>query len=639
MTSEHYMTLLRGRDALHATTQATVRAALTLLLAICLGMLQPVTALAWLYPEHRDITVLAVQRLEPAVHALLEQLWSEARAGHEARLCAQLVDTAPGNPTCIDYAAWPAIAGDHSCSARDLLSTVLDTPWILHVARISARLKRQLATATRRDQRINAVRGSDLELQRADLNYATRAGSNNVHFLLARPDVDIEPEAYARLVLGPGAELNAMGAYVWYHLRALAKAARLARGDLAPAARAQVALAALADEAFALHFLEDSFAAGHMAGTWGKAAVRKGTHDYYNERGLEMMTWDGRRFVAQGDAHMGPQDAERAATAVRDSLAQLLGALDDKANTDAAADGFAETEPEAFDVCQQSHFPALAGTVAEMRVLVPIIVQTPVPALGPGPGELPRFHAELGPFVGVSAAARGVALAGGFGSTQTGVSTTGGLEGAVRVGLGLEGVLNEAGDGLVFAEAGLRQDASTLGAATVPGRGAITARLRVPFWLIPGDLVLAAPVLALSSPQTLEKMAVQAANGGLIPWQAGIATPIGRFQFVLGREVGLSFYRSRRDDPMLIETPGVGPTNATFVPLRSLQVELPILEYRPFRSFALDQSSSLVIQFYAGFDTPLQSSVVFPEGAPKPELRTVGLGGIRVVFDWRYYLQ
>jgi hypothetical protein len=62
-----------------------------------------------------------------------------------------------------------------------------------------------------------------------------------------------------------------------------------------------------------------------------------------------------------------------------------------------------------------------------MRVLVPIIVQTPVPALGPGPGELPRFHAELGPFVGVSVAARGVALAGGFGSAQTGASTTRGL--------------------------------------------------------------------------------------------------------------------------------------------------------------------------------------------------------------------
>jgi hypothetical protein len=247
--------------------------------------------------------------------------------------------------------------------------------------------------------------------------------------------------------------------------------------------------------------------------------------------------------------------------------------------------------------------------------------------------------AELGPFVGVSAAARGATLAGGFCSTQTGASTTGGLEAAMRVGLGLEGVLNESGDGLVFAEVGLRQDASTLGAATLPGRTALTVRLRVPFWLIPGDLLLATPVLAFSSPQTLQKMAVQAANGGLIPWQAGIATPIGRFQFVLGREVGLSFYRSRRDDPVLIQTPGVEPINATLVAIRSMQVELPILEYRPFRTFSLNQSSSLAMQLYTGFDTPIRSSVVFPEGAPKPHLRTIGLGGIRVVFDWRYYLR
>jgi len=46
-------------------------------------------------------------------------------------------------------------------------------------------------------------------------------------------------------------------------------------------------------------------------------------------------------------------------------------------------------------------------------------------------------------------------------------------------------------------------------------------------------------------------MAVQSANGGLIPWQAGIATRIGRFQFVLGGEVGLSFYRHGDDQPFL----------------------------------------------------------------------------------------
>jgi hypothetical protein len=207
------------------------------------------------------------------------------------------------------------------------------------------------------------------------------------------------------------------------------------------------------------------------------------------------------------------------------------------------------------------------------------------------------------------------------------------------VGLGLEGVLDESGDGLVFAGLGYRQDGAAQGEATIPGRGALTLRLRAPFWLIPGDVVIAAPVLAFFSPKTLEKMAVQAGNGGLIPWQTGIATRIGRFQFVLGREVGINWYKLDTNNPMLLPTPGVAPLNSTLVAVRSIQVDFPILEYRPFRSFSRNQTSSVLVQFYAGFDTPTQTSVVSPVGAPTPNLRTIGLTGIRVAFDWRYYLK
>jgi len=67
---------------------------------------------------------------------LLQKLWIEVRAGHEGRLCEQVADSAQGmNPNCIDYAAWTAIAGDHSCSARDMLGIVLDAPWILGMVR------------------------------------------------------------------------------------------------------------------------------------------------------------------------------------------------------------------------------------------------------------------------------------------------------------------------------------------------------------------------------------------------------------------------------------------------------------------------------------------------------------------------
>ena len=52
----------------------------------------------------------------------------------------------------------------------------------------------------------------------------------------------------------------------------------------------------LADEAFALHFLEDGFSAGHVAGIWGNAALRKGTHDYYDEHGLEVTMCEKNTF-------------------------------------------------------------------------------------------------------------------------------------------------------------------------------------------------------------------------------------------------------------------------------------------------------------------------------------------------------
>jgi hypothetical protein len=600
-------------------------------------LLFALNARAWVYPEHRDITLLALQRLDPAQRALVERLWSQARTGHETRLCVQMADTAQGlRPTCIDYAAWPAIGGDHSCSARDMLDIVLDSRWILRVARAGARLKNRLAAATRRDQRTNAVRDSDLALVRADSDYLARATANNAHFPIARSSVAMDLPGYVQAALRPDSELNAPAAYIWYHLRALAKARSIASANLSPEKYAQAARATLADEAFALHFLQDSFAAGHFAGTWGNAAVQKGTHDYYNEHGLEAVCWNNRRYVALGDAKMQAGDADRVASAVGESLAQLASALNDKTGATAAAD-FKVPGPEGFDVCRESHLPAAVGELPEVPATVPIIAETPRPALGAGKGALPRFRAEIGPFIGLSTAVRATALGGGFGSTQSGVGAIAGLDAAIRLGLGLEGVLNDSSDGQVFLELGFREDSSEHGGASIPGRNAFVVRWRAPFWLIPGDLIVATPVLALTAPRKLKKMAMRSANGGLVPWQAGIATRIGRLQFVLGREFGLSFYGYASDQKIGIPTPGVTPAGQTVVKLRSIGVDVPILEWRVFRKFSLDQSSGLGIQFYAGFDRPTSASVVEPAGAPKPHLDTIVTGGVRVVFDWRHY--
>jgi hypothetical protein len=66
--------------------------------------------------------------------------------------------------------------------------------------------------------------------------------------------------------------------------------------------------------------------------------VQKGTDDYCNEHGLDAVSWENRRFVALGDPNMQKGDAERAAYAVRESLAQLASALDDNTSGTVAAD-------------------------------------------------------------------------------------------------------------------------------------------------------------------------------------------------------------------------------------------------------------------------------------------------------------
>jgi hypothetical protein len=615
------------------------RNALKPALILILVSLQAFPVFAWVFPEHRDITVLAVRRMDSDRQTQLQALWSEARHGHEARLCAQMADpTQAPNPGCIDFAAMAAISGDHSCSAREMLDTSLNAPWILGVARVAGRLKAQLAAATRPSERSNAVRDSDLALERTDPAYVTRASSNNAHFLLARSDVDMAPEAYGLLALSTKSEVNSLGTYVYYHLRAIVRARTISQGAVPAEARAEAVRGALADEAFALHFLEDSFAAGHVAGNWGQPATRKGTHDFYSERGLALSTWNGDHFVGQGDAYMKPEDAARTANAVRDSLAQLVDSFAGK--IDLIADDPKTVEADSFNVCKEPQFPLGTGRRKDVvDVLIPILTQTPVPGLASGPGELPRFRTEMGTFVGITTGFRGGLFTHGFGPGQSGVSAFPGIELAARAGFGLDGVLNQSSDGLVFVEAGVRNDAHASGAVTVPGRAAITARLRMPFWLIPGDVALAAPVLAFTSPSRLQKMAVGAVNGGLIPWQAGIATRAGRLQMVLGREVGISIFRGGGDHPFKLPAPRVPSANAPLVSLDSLQVEFPLLEYRPFRTFAVNQSSGLMFQPYIGFDTPTSVSVISPANSPAPRAHTIVTTGLRVVFDWRHYLK
>ncbi len=451
-----------------------------------------------------------------------------------------------------------------------MLHNILQTEWIMQVADITAQLKIDLAFAKERDDRINALRESDLRLQGADPDYATRAGSNNVHFLLALPDVNMTSLNYVLSCLIEGAELNAISAYAWYHYSALSKASMLVNQNLTQEERSAIILSALADEAFAIHFLEDTFAAGHVAGTWGDASQRKGTHDYYNEFGLRTSLWNGEKVVLTGDAWMRTEDAERAAYTVRLSIEQLIDATKGKYPTIIYKGEEKTPTPGNFNVCKNNYVPAHEKNLDFEAPLSEVFTKTPVPALEEGLGDLPRFRAEVGPFVGFSPALRGSLIFGAFGLDQTTLGAVGGLEIAIRVGVGLDGVLNESGDGLIFLGVGWRQDGSSSTGvvdaedlasygnllAAIPGRSAFNFRFRIPYYVIPGDLLIAGPILFFLDKELLTDMGVTAVNGGLIGWEAGIETSFGRFQFVLGREIAVYFFgRTKEKDALFNFSP------------------------------------------------------------------------------------
>ncbi len=615
------------------------------------------TAKAWVYPEHRQIMLIAIEKLPSDYREELQMLWSLARTGYESRLSPTVID--PDlllNPPYIDYAAWPSIAGDHSCSAENMLYNILQTEWIMKVADISAKLQIDLQFAYTRNEKINALRDSDLRLQSADPEYATRAGSNNVHFLLALPDVNISALNYVLAFLIEGAELNAIAAYAWYHYSAISKASLLINQDLTKEERSKIIISALADEAFAIHFLEDAFAAGHAAGTWGDASQRKGTHDYYNEFGLKTNLWNGENVVLTGDAWMRSEDAERASYAVRLSLEQFINAATGEYPEIIYAGDEKAPEPNNFSVCSNNYVPGHIQNTHFEPLLEQVFLLTPVPALKKDLiGDLPRFRAEVGTFIGLSPGLRGSMIFGAFGLGQETVGVVGGLEFEARFGVGLDGVINESGDGLIFLGAGWRQDGSSSTGviddaelsnygnllAAIPGRSAFDLRLRLPFYVIPGDLLIAGPILYLLDKDALTSMAVTAVNGGLFGAEAGIETSFGRFQLVLGREIAVYFFgRTKEKDALFNISPNENGLEELYIlSYESTQFEFPILEYRPFRSFSTDQSSSPLVQLYGGFDVPsnVQNRSGVDENAYVPSLKTYWYLGMRLVFDWRHY--
>ena len=629
------------------------RAASVLLLA---GLLWAAPARAWMWCEHRDIGVTAIQGLPPADRAQLEALWASLKKEAGPQVCPTLVNagaaprTAFGdwNGICLDFPSYPALGGDHSCSTGDLRAVTENEDWALRVAWVAEWSKQRFAEAPNQAARIDAWNKSHLAMQFVDPRYLTRAASNNAHFLEPREHVaDAETlDGYVKRALAPDAAINATAIYVQYHAIAMRLAAQW---RVAPeAARPDLARRALLAEGIALHFLQDSFSAGHYAATWGDSAWQKGTHDLYCVQGLTSQTWGGDLFASHGDAHMTDHDRAVAGAVIGRSLSQFAGAASGTVAVSAGPSTKEEREIEDVNFCAVKSLPSMPTDPVAYSAALVTLKDSPIPSGDQNDIHPPRARADIGFFGGVIAGIAAGPAWGGF-DTSAGWRFRSELEVGARFGYGLQGVLTTNMDGQLWAQASFVSDPAQLDASCpgcpggtrsnqalprVPARSALKLTFRMPYYVLPFDLILLGPVMYLVSPVAAQDVVFRATGGGLWTLQRPISTSIGTFQFMAGREVGFTLW-GMGDPNQFVATPVDG--QSLLVDFKQLELDFPVFEYAPPRAFAT--TLALAAQVQLGFTVQLAPKAWLPQqnNAPYDGLGASWFVYLRLRLDARKY--
>ncbi|MEZ4439891.1 MAG: hypothetical protein R3B72_12420 [Polyangiaceae bacterium] len=571
-----------------ASSRETLRRGLVGSCLALVGLTLSSTADAWLLTEHTDLTERAARVLPNRLWKTLDAAWkltrgdavrSDARAWRRGRLCRSFNRPEMTRPVdddwCISFSSLPALAADHACSPSELTRTIASAPWLESLVAEGVRARAAMAAARDDDAIYDARRLHDVKLQFIDPNYAGRAANGTAHFQETRRFDTLE--RHLRDVLSAGSEQHALALYLSYHLAALRladEAVLCATGtSLGTALRPPpqgcepdaLSWRAFTHEGFALHFLEDAFSSGHVVGSWGDDAERKGTHDYYCREGLDVTTWEAASYVAHGDAYLTDEDGRHVAKAAAASLRQLalvLGPLTPEAHrweregpearqiVDAARRIAA---PDELDVCLTSTVTAGLDRLAAAPFVTSLVATWPrPPRRSPA---LPRFDTEFGFFVGGS-------VAFGMGAIVPLDAGVAEWEGQAQVGLGL----GFSGDGLFEGRAyGRFGVEGLLGALHNVSRAdsafGLGLRVQLPFAVLPGDIVLLGPLAALGWGWPAE----QIAKGGAIPIFRPVSlSESARFQLALGREVALLWFLPH----------GVEPSPRP----RRFQVRVPALE-------------------------------------------------------------
>jgi len=591
-------------------------------------------ASAFNFGEHHDIVVAAVRSLPASDRKALFDLY-RATASSRDHLCSpeDLAFAHDRKRTpCISLADLSALAADHSCSPRSLENDVRRTEWAEKVVQRGMETRRQLTQEGAFGTTFSELwRRSDLDLELIDAEYGSRAAANDAHFALARASDSLRVYLFESLEVDRP-KLNAVGLYAVFHAAALRHAVEASR-TTDPVTKQRHLERAMFVEAFAAHFLEDLFASGHIVGTVGNVATRKGTHDSYGESGLDVRTWRGISYEAHGDAFMKEVDLAHASEAVARGLAQLLHAATGDVDLVDRADGMPLAVAERlidFDVCRETLMPAGLVPYRMLPVVEEVVVDTPVPARSTS--LLPRTRAEIGVFAGVASGVR--VIGGGASPDAARVAGGGEFEIAFRFGASLTDVVGPRGDGHLYLEIGRSLGADAF-SDSVSGqssryyvRRSNKLGLRLPFLLVPGDLIVLAPVLAIASPRTLEAVAITSAYGGLIPWQRPILTRAGELQLMIGRKVDVYLY-DRHD--------AIDDGTGRLVSYRTVSVGTPIIEWRPLRRYAQGSALGLSVRFLVGAEVPF-GAVDIATGRETTALESSMYGALALEFWGRQFL-
>jgi hypothetical protein len=395
-----------------------------------------------------------------------------------------------------------------------------------------------------------------VDLQGVDSDYLARAIIDYAHFQLAREAGPIDFRYYLAFALASGQRANATATYANFHLAALRLASAGQRAADADVKKAYFTRAVLA-EAFAAHFLEDAFSAGHITGHWGSHSIRLGTHDAYCDDGVEGQPWLGvlpkpdaqLRFPpyhVRGDAFMSDVDLAHVSRAVSRSLLQVLEAGVDSAAGEKLAATNGAMGTDAYDSCTSTVVAGGLSSLVDSDTFQEVLAETPIPA--PREPPLPRVRAEKGMFIGPAVTVEaGYATVVPIGTRDFTDGVNGRFRATGRIGIGEAGIVTDTMNSQAFVDVGIvteYRDAFAPNPQQIPNNLiGFTLRVRAPGYITLVDgLIAVALAEATENPSLIAWASAASAGGWKHVWKSYRLYRGMTIQFALGRDATFNYF-------------------------------------------------------------------------------------------------